>query len=95
MDCTHPLGCTGAERYVVFDTQSGGLVDQREGIAVSWFATGGAFDSDATGRAGTDFQVTSDNGWQTPAASGPVTVWVVLRDDRGGVGWQTYPLDVH
>jgi hypothetical protein len=94
MDCTHPLGCTGAERYVVFDTQSGGLVDQREGIAVSWFATGGAFDSDATGRAGTDFQVTSDNGWQTPAASGPVTVWVVLRDDRGGVGWQTYPLDV-
>jgi hypothetical protein len=94
MDCAHPLGCTGAERYVVFDTQSGGLVDQREGIAVSWFATGGAFDSDATGRAGSDDQVTSDNGWQTPTGPGPVTVWVVLRDDRGGVGWQTYALDV-
>jgi hypothetical protein len=95
MDCTHPLGCTGAERYVVFDTTSGGLVDQREGIAVSWFATRGAFDSDATGRAGADTQTTSDNGWQSPTQPGPVDIWVVLRDDRGGVGWQTYTLDVH
>jgi hypothetical protein len=94
MDCAHPLGCTGAERYVVFDTTSGGLVDQREGIAVSWFATQGAFDSDATGRAGTDTQTTSDNGWQSPTQPGPVDIWVVLRDDRGGVGWQTYTLDV-
>ncbi len=99
MDCTHPLGCTGAERYVVFDASSGALVDRREGIAVSWFATGGAFDSDATGRAGTDTeslaaQTTSDNGWQSPTQPGPVTLWVVLRDDRGGVGWQTFALDV-
>jgi hypothetical protein len=94
MDCAHPLGCTGAERYVVFDTASGRLVDQREGIAVSWFATGGAFDSDATGRAGSDPLTTSDNGWQAPAQAGPVTLWVVLRDDRGGVGWETYSLDV-
>jgi hypothetical protein len=95
MDCTHPLGCTGAERYVVFNTASANLVDAREGISVSWFATGGTFDSDATGRAGTDTQVTSDNGWQAPAQAGPAILWVVLHDDRGGVGWQTYALDVH
>jgi hypothetical protein len=94
MDCTHPLGCTGAERYVVFETSSGGLVDVREGIAVSWFATAGTFDADATGRAGTDTETTSDNGWQSPTLPGPVTLWVVLRDDRGGVGWQTFALDV-
>ncbi len=95
MDCTHPLGCTGAERYVVFDTASASLVDQREGIAVSWFATGGVFDSDATGRAGSDTQTTSENGWQAPAQAGPVILWVVLRDDRGGVGWQTYDIEVN
>lgn len=94
MDCAHPLGCTGAERYVVFEMASAALVDQREGIAVSWFATGGAFDSDATGRAGTDTATTSDNGWQTPTQPGTVHLWVVLRDDRGGVGWQSYTLEV-
>jgi hypothetical protein len=95
MDCAHPLGCTGAERYVVYDTASASLVDQREGISVSWFATGGVFDSDATGRAGNDTQTTSDNGWQAPAQAGPVILWIVLRDDRGGVGWQTYDIEVH
>ncbi len=94
MDCAHPLGCTGAERYVVFDTASASLIDQREGISVSWFATGGTFDADATGRAGSETQTTSDNGWRSPAQPGPVDLWVVLRDDRGGVGWQTYALDV-
>ncbi len=29
-----------------------------------------------------------------PAAPGQVWIWVVLRDDRGGVGWRSYALDV-
>jgi hypothetical protein len=27
--------------------------------------------------------------WIAPAEPGRVTLWVVLRDDRGGVAWRT------
>jgi hypothetical protein len=43
-DCMTPKGCTGAERYAGFDLETQTVVDQREAIAVAWFATGGAFD---------------------------------------------------
>jgi hypothetical protein len=70
------------------------VVYQREGIDVAWFATGGTFDNDTTGRAGTDDATTSDNGWIAPTTTGPVHVWVVLNDDRHGVGWAGYAFDV-
>ncbi len=73
------------------------IVDQRERIAVSWFATDGAFDSDTTGRDSSDTSTTTDNGWEAPAKpprQSPVVLWVVLHDDRGGVGWQEYAFDV-
>jgi hypothetical protein len=92
-DCTTPQGCTGAERYVNFDLASQALVDAREGIHVSWFATGGSFDLDRTGRDGTDDTTTSDDNWTAPSASDrPVHLWVVLHDDRGGIGWTGYIL---
>ncbi|HEY6462057.1 MAG TPA: hypothetical protein VIY73_17950, partial [Polyangiaceae bacterium] len=81
-DCTNPQGCTGAERYVNFDLGSQSLVDAREGMHVSWFATGGSFDLDRTGRDGTDTATTSDDGWTAPAGGMTVHLWVVLRDDR-------------
>jgi len=96
-DCTHPKGCTGAERYVNLDLTSKTLVDQREGIAVAWFATGGSFDSDTTGRATTDTDTTNDDGWKAPSTQpqqNPVILWIVLHDDRGGVGWAEYAFDV-
>jgi hypothetical protein len=93
-DCTQPSGCQGAERYALFDSSSGRLVDAREGISIAWFATGGSFDSDSTGRVGTDPATTSDNGWTAPTQPGSIVLWVVLRDDRSGVGWQTYSVDV-
>jgi hypothetical protein len=91
-DCTTPQGCAGAERYVAFDLPSQSLVDAREGMHVSWFATGGSFDLDRTGRDGSDATTTSDDGWTAPPAGQAVHVWVVLRDDRGGVGWAGYVL---
>ncbi len=93
-DCKTPKGCAGAERYVNFDLQTEAVIDQREGIQVSWYATGGSFDSDSTGRSATDTNVTSDNGWQAPSQAGTVHLWVVLHDARGGLGWQGYALDV-
>ena len=93
-DCMTPKGCGGAERFVNFDLSTQEVVDQREGIHVSWYATAGTFDQDRTGRAGTDDATTSDDGWTAPAQAGLVNVWVVLRDDRGGIGWAEYVLDV-
>ena len=64
-------------------------------MRVSWFATRGSFDTDHTGRVESEFaQTSSDNTWVAPAESGPVFMWVVLRDDRGGADWQTFRVDV-
>lgn len=93
-DCTTPKGCGGAERYVNFDLASQSVNVRREGMVVSWYATGGTFDSDATGRSGDDTTPSSDNGWVTPSQSGPAHVWVVLHDERGGVGFVGTTLDV-
>ena len=91
---TTPVGCTGAERFVALPLASEELTDLRESIAVAWFATGGSFDSDRTGRDSTDLTTTSDDVWRAPDAPGPVHMWIVLRDSRGGVGWGEYVLDV-
>jgi hypothetical protein len=93
-NCAHARGCAGAERYVRLDPASGALVDMREAMAVAWYATGGAFDFDRAGRSGDDLATTSDNTWRAPDAPGTVSLWVVLRDERGGVGWKQYALDV-
>jgi hypothetical protein len=93
-DCTNPKGCTGAERFVNFDLVSQQVVDAREGMHVSWFATGGGFDQDRTGSSSTNDATTSANGWTAPSQKGPAHVWVVLHDDRGGVGWAGYAVQV-
>lgn len=91
-DCQTPVGCGGAERYVNFDLESQSVVDAREGIQVSWYATAGSFSDDSTGRDATDTNVTSDNSWQAPSQAGTVHLWIVLHDARGGIGWQGYTL---
>lgn len=62
-------------------------------MRVSWFATGGTFDADKTGRAEDDPATTSDNLWTAPSP-GVVHLWIVLRDSRGGVDWASYDLVV-
>jgi hypothetical protein len=94
-DCKMPKGCSGAERFVVFDIGSQSVAVQRESIAAAWYTTPGAsVDTDRTGRQSTDEGTTSDNGWRAPATPGPAHLWVVLRDNRGGVGWAEYAFDV-
>jgi len=94
-DCTKPVGCGGSEPYAYLDPVLRTLVDRHETMRVSWFASGGSFGSDHTGRSEADFaETTSDNDWDAPSQTGPVFLWVVLRDDRGGVAWKNYRLDV-
>lgn len=94
-DCTTPVGCGGAERYVALDPATGALVDRREGMSVAWYATGGSFDVDRTGRDGSDTTASSDDFWVAPSARQiAVTLWVVLRDERGGTTWSQYSVSV-
>jgi hypothetical protein len=73
-----------AESYLFFDRLGQVLVERREAMRLSWFATGGALAVDATAVAEDDPATTVSTTWHTPAA-GPATVWFVLRDSRGGI----------
>jgi hypothetical protein len=84
--------CTGAEQYLYLDSST--LVIRREAMHVAWYATAGTFDDDSTGRAEDDTATISDNVWHAPAQPGTVHLWVVLQDDRGGVGWKGFTIAV-
>ena len=86
--------CSGAESYASFDPVTQTVRARREGMRLSWFATAGVLDEDHTGRDEADEATWSENAWTAPAATGLAHLWVVLRDDRGGVGWRAYTFDV-
>lgn len=90
-DCNTPTGCQGAERYLHLDPETRALVERRETLRVAWFSPAGHFDDDATG---TSAEGESANGWVAPDAPGSVPIWVVVRDDRGGVGFASYRVEV-
>ncbi len=86
-DCGTIVGCTGAERFLLMDPVARELTEARETLRLSWFATDGSFERDGTGRRSDERETTTQNGYHTPAVAGPVSMWFVLRDNRGGVGW--------
>jgi hypothetical protein len=73
-----------AESYLYFDQLAQALVTRREAMRVSWFATAGAIDVDASAVAEDDPATSVTTTWHTPGP-GPATLWFVLRDSRGGV----------
>lgn len=90
-----PVGCTGSEPYLELDPAKHALVHRHEAIRVSWFATDGDYDHDRTGRTEAETKTaSSDNAWTAPKGKGEVRLWIVIRDDRGGVGWASYRIDV-
>ncbi|HYQ16268.1 MAG TPA: hypothetical protein VEQ58_10945 [Polyangiaceae bacterium] len=93
-DCKAPRGCFGAETYIYFDPLARQLVDRREAMRLSWFAGAGTFDDDHTGRREDESATFSDGFWTAPSSAGPVHLWVVLRDSRGGTSWQSYVVEV-
>jgi hypothetical protein len=86
VDALSMNGCTGAEPYLLYDSVSLSLIEAREAMRLSWYATGGALDVDRTGVTNADTSTTWSNVWTAPAA-GPASLWIVVRDDRGGTGW--------
>jgi hypothetical protein len=93
--CEPPPACDGAQAYVYYDPETRRVSGRREGMRVSWFSTAGTFRDARTGRTEQEADTSySANLWTAPAREGRVTLWVVLRDDRGGVSWQTYAVFV-
>lgn len=82
-----------AETYLYFEPSTQTLVDRREAMRLSWFATGGTLAVDASA-VGTGEPVTSvSTTWHTPA-TGTAWLWFVLRDQRGGIAVQTQQITV-
>jgi hypothetical protein len=82
-----------AEAYLYFDQLAQALVTRREAMRLSWFATGGALDVDASAVAEDDPATSVTTTWHTPGP-GPATLWLVLRDSRGGVAARAVPVTV-
>ena len=82
-----------AEPYLSYDPASQTLIARREAMRLSWFATGGTLAVDASAVAETDPATAVSTTWHTPAA-GPVQLWLVLRDSRGGIATQALTVDV-
>ena len=82
-----------AETFPVFDPQTRTLVDQREAIRVSWFVSDGELASDRTGRTESETEAFADDVWTTPSA-GPAHLWIVLRDTRGGITFESFDVTI-
>lgn len=83
-----------AETYPLFDRASQSVVDRREALRVSWFATAGRFESDRTGRDESDMATSTDNIWTAPEEATTVLLWAVLRDSRGGMSYTSLSVEV-
>jgi hypothetical protein len=83
-----------AEPFIAFEPASQAIVERREALRVSWYATAGQFEADVTGRAAEDLETTVSNAWRSPDEGRRVFLWVVLRDERGGLDWASYVVEV-
>lgn len=92
-DCrTDPVGCTGAEDYLVADVETRTALPTRENVSVAWFSTGGRFESSVTDDP--EHVDSTENAWVAPDEPASLGLWLVLRDDRGGVTWRSLEVSV-
>jgi hypothetical protein len=89
-----PRGCTGAEPYVFYDFESLSVQPRRESIRVSWYASAGSFETEQTGRGEDETSTDTSNTWLAPREPGSATLWLVIRDSRGGASWETQQVEV-
>jgi hypothetical protein len=89
-DCSGELrGCTGSEPYVWFNRETKRVEDRREAITVAWYASRGRFENEQTGLAEPEASSGNfnDNDFIASSEPGPGTLWLVIRDSRGGQSW--------
>jgi len=81
------------ETYPAYDILARVLVSHREAMRVAWYATGGIFEHDVTGRTETETEVFAVNSWKS-TATGLIHLWIVLHDSRGGTDFASFDLQV-
>ena len=79
-----------------------GETDDTESLQAAWFATLGSFalghtaaPPEPAGQAVPTVPTLTENTWSLPAQPGTGTLWVVLRDSRGGLDWMELPVRVN
>ncbi len=85
--------CGGAEHYVSYDVGSRSIAPRRESMMVTWRATRGRLAFPRTGRGETEQITATENDFVAPAA-GRATVFIVLRDARGGTAFRSVSVRV-
>jgi hypothetical protein len=95
-DCSEPRGCSGSEKYFSYDAEARAVVARREGLAVAWYASRGRFVEEQTGWDEAQAATARDtrNRWLVGEQTGPATLWLVIRDSRGGQSWRALHFDV-
>jgi len=82
------------ERYPALDVVTQQLVYHWESMRVSWYATGGSFTHDITGRGENENETTfAEKTWKSNTP-GLVHMWLVLHDARGGSDFAAFDFDV-
>lgn len=84
---------TAAERYLYYDAVTQTLVQRREAMRLSWFATGGSLAADTSFVSEDQTATGVSTTWRTPGP-GLATLWLVLRDSRGGIAAEAVAIEI-
>jgi hypothetical protein len=92
-----PVEPEGAREVYSVPTLDGGERTFTENLRYSWFATKGSFSDEHTGGAIDIFgnRPLLRTRWTAPPLAGPVQLWMVQRDERGGIYWTNRAIIVH
>jgi hypothetical protein len=95
-DCAVPRGCGGSERYVWYDAERRRVEPRREAITVAWYASRGRFREEQTGLDESEAEGgrRTANHWRVGNEVGSATLWLVVRDSRGGQSWRSLRFSV-
>jgi hypothetical protein len=85
---------SSVQTFPVYDLMTRQLVTQTEILSVAWYVNAGQLEFDLTVRTTGNPGLTGENAWTAPGDAGLVHLWLVLRDDRGGVDFDEYAFDV-
>jgi len=81
------------EDYVVYVAADGAIEARIETLTVRWYVTDGEL-SLGEASASPASREASQVDWIAPDSAGPVSGWVVVADDRGGLAWRDFTLTV-
>ncbi len=87
-----PVEPEGVRETYVLPTFDGGKRVITENLRYAWFATAGSW---LAGESGGPVDIYGtpaalDNTWTAPKDAGDVRLWLVQRDERGGLAWTEY-----